>query len=64
MISWRNVFLALDRGLKLHERLGWKPFRKSCACNGASLDGGATGTQRRIGDDLSGDDEFDLRAAG
>src|SRR5271154_4327361 len=28
VISWRNVFLALDRGLKLHERLGWKPFRK------------------------------------
>jgi squalene-hopene/tetraprenyl-beta-curcumene cyclase len=29
VISWRNVFLALDRGLKLHERLGWKPFRKT-----------------------------------
>jgi squalene-hopene/tetraprenyl-beta-curcumene cyclase len=29
IISWRNVFLALDRGLKLHERLGWKPFRKT-----------------------------------
>src|ERR1700683_5550992 len=28
VISWRNVFLAMDRGLKLHERLGWKPFRK------------------------------------
>jgi squalene-hopene/tetraprenyl-beta-curcumene cyclase len=28
IISWRNVFLALDRGLKLHERLPWKPFRK------------------------------------
>src|SRR5580658_4217921 len=28
VVSWRNVFLAMDRGLKLHERLGWKPFRK------------------------------------
>ena len=28
IISWRNVFLALDRGLKLYERIPWKPFRK------------------------------------
>lgn len=28
VISWRNVFLAIDRALKLHERLPWKPFRK------------------------------------
>jgi squalene-hopene/tetraprenyl-beta-curcumene cyclase len=28
IVSWRNVFLALDRGLKLYERLAWKPFRK------------------------------------
>ena len=27
-ISWRNCFLALDRALKLYERLAWKPFRK------------------------------------
>jgi squalene-hopene/tetraprenyl-beta-curcumene cyclase len=27
-ISWKNVFLALDRGLKLYERSPWKPFRK------------------------------------
>jgi squalene-hopene/tetraprenyl-beta-curcumene cyclase len=27
-ISWRNAFLALDRGLKLYERLPWKPGRK------------------------------------
>jgi squalene-hopene/tetraprenyl-beta-curcumene cyclase len=26
--SWRNCFLALDRGLKLYERSPWKPFRK------------------------------------
>jgi squalene-hopene/tetraprenyl-beta-curcumene cyclase len=26
--TWRNAFLALERGLKLYERLKWKPFRK------------------------------------
>src|SRR5580658_1906705 len=28
VVSWRNLFLALDRGLKLYERIPWKPFRK------------------------------------
>lgn len=28
VFSWRNVFLAIDRGLKFHERLGWKPLRR------------------------------------
>ena len=28
IISWRNIFLALDRGLKVYERSRWKPFRK------------------------------------
>jgi squalene-hopene/tetraprenyl-beta-curcumene cyclase len=28
VISWRNCFLALDRGLKLYERSPWRPFRK------------------------------------
>src|ERR1700728_142549 len=28
IITWRNVFLALDRGLKIYERSRWKPFRK------------------------------------
>ena len=28
VVSWRNFFLALDRGLKLYEQLPWKPFRK------------------------------------
>ncbi len=28
VLSWRNAFLALDRLLKLHERMPWKPFRK------------------------------------
>src|SRR6267143_914819 len=27
LISWKNVFLALDRGLKLYEKLPWKPLR-------------------------------------
>ncbi len=27
LISWRNVFLAIDRGLKLYEKLPWKPLR-------------------------------------
>jgi len=26
--SWRNLFLALDRGLKLYERVPWKPLRQ------------------------------------
>src|ERR1700723_4629217 len=27
VISWKNLFLTLDRALKLYERLPWKPFR-------------------------------------
>jgi squalene-hopene/tetraprenyl-beta-curcumene cyclase len=27
LISWRNVFLAIDRALKLYEKLPWKPLR-------------------------------------
>jgi squalene-hopene/tetraprenyl-beta-curcumene cyclase len=29
IVSWRNCFLALDRGLKLYEQAAWKPFRKA-----------------------------------
>src|ERR1700732_707983 len=28
IVSWRNFFLALDRGLKLYEHSPWKPFRE------------------------------------
>jgi squalene-hopene/tetraprenyl-beta-curcumene cyclase len=28
LISWRNFFLALDRGLKFYERFPWKPLRQ------------------------------------
>jgi squalene-hopene/tetraprenyl-beta-curcumene cyclase len=28
VFSWRNVFLAIDRVLKLYERLPWKPLRR------------------------------------
>ena len=28
LISWRNLFLAIDRGLKLYEKLPWKPLRQ------------------------------------
>ncbi|HVO57269.1 MAG TPA: squalene--hopene cyclase [Dongiaceae bacterium] len=28
LLSWKNFFLALDRGLKLYEKLPWKPGRK------------------------------------
>jgi squalene-hopene/tetraprenyl-beta-curcumene cyclase len=28
LVSWRNFFLALDRGLKLYEKLPWKPLRQ------------------------------------
>ncbi|MGA8036464.1 MAG: squalene--hopene cyclase, partial [Candidatus Acidiferrales bacterium] len=27
IFTWKNLFLVLDRGLKLYERLPWKPFR-------------------------------------
>ena len=28
LISWKNLFLALDRALKLYEKLPWKPLRQ------------------------------------
>ncbi|MBZ5662774.1 MAG: squalene--hopene cyclase [Acidobacteriia bacterium] len=28
LFSWRNFFVALDRGLKLYERVPWKPLRQ------------------------------------
>jgi len=28
VFTWRNAFLAVERGLKLYERSSWKPFRK------------------------------------
>jgi squalene-hopene/tetraprenyl-beta-curcumene cyclase len=28
IVSWHNLFLALDRSLKLYERSPWKPFRR------------------------------------
>jgi squalene-hopene/tetraprenyl-beta-curcumene cyclase len=27
VVSWKNVFLAIDRSVKLYESLPWKPFR-------------------------------------
>jgi squalene-hopene/tetraprenyl-beta-curcumene cyclase len=28
VVSWKNVFLALGRGVKFYEKLSWLPFRK------------------------------------
>src|SRR5215813_3999129 len=28
LLSWKNLFLAIDRGLKLYEKSPWKPFRQ------------------------------------
>src|SRR5215467_10099470 len=28
LLSWKNFFLAIDRGLKLYEKFPWKPFRQ------------------------------------
>jgi squalene-hopene/tetraprenyl-beta-curcumene cyclase len=28
VISWKNFFLAVDRGLKMYEKLPWKPLRE------------------------------------
>ena len=36
LISWKNVFLALDRGLKLYEKLPWKPLRRRALCEAKS----------------------------
>ncbi|HKV06447.1 MAG TPA: squalene--hopene cyclase [Candidatus Acidoferrales bacterium] len=36
IVSWKNVFLALDRGLKLYERLPWKPFRRAALARARS----------------------------
>ncbi len=32
LFSWRNFFLALDRTLKLYERVPWKPLRQRVRC--------------------------------
>jgi squalene-hopene/tetraprenyl-beta-curcumene cyclase len=29
IVSWKNLFLLLDRAIKLHERFPWQPFRKA-----------------------------------
>jgi squalene-hopene/tetraprenyl-beta-curcumene cyclase len=31
VVSWKNLFLVLDRAIKVHERMPWKPFRKAAA---------------------------------
>src|SRR5580704_9560655 len=31
VVSWKNLFLLLDRAIKIHERMPWKPFRKAAA---------------------------------
>jgi len=28
LLSWKNLFLAIDRGFKLYEKLPWKPLRQ------------------------------------
>jgi squalene-hopene/tetraprenyl-beta-curcumene cyclase len=28
LVSWKNFFLALDRGFKIYEKFPWKPFRE------------------------------------
>src|SRR5205809_1900652 len=33
LISWKNFFLALDRGFKLYEKLPWKPLRQRALCD-------------------------------
>jgi squalene-hopene/tetraprenyl-beta-curcumene cyclase len=29
VVSWKNIFLALDRSIKLYDRSPWKPFRRA-----------------------------------
>ena len=29
VVSWKNFFLALDRGVKFYDNLPWKPFRRA-----------------------------------
>lgn len=35
-LNWRNVFLALDRMLKMYERLSWKPGRERATLRASS----------------------------
>ena len=48
IITWRNVFLALDRGLKLYERSSGSRF-ESLRWNAREMDAGTSGAQRRPG---------------
>ena len=57
LFSWRNLFLALDRGLKLVRTRAVEAAAAARAAAGAGVDAGAPGTHRRAGGDLSGHDE-------
>ena len=64
LFSWRNFFLALDRGLKLYERVPWKPLRRRGAAAGSRMAARAPRAQRRTGGNLSGYDERDFCSSG
>ncbi len=38
VVSWKNVFLALDRGVKWYDGARWRPFRKNVSCSRAEVD--------------------------
>ena len=63
VFSWRNFFLALDRALKLYERLPWKPLRQRALRQAQQWLRRTSGAQRRLGGNLSRDDERHLRAS-
>ena len=64
LLSWKNLFLALDRGLKLYEKFPWKPLRQKAHSRSQGMDAGAHGADGWAGGDLSLDDELGLRVAG
>ena len=60
VISWRNAFLALERGLEALRALVLEAVSKVAPRSRAEMDAGTPGAQRRAGNDLPGDDEFDF----
>ena len=64
VVSWKNFFLALDRALKLYDRLPWKPTRKTALARARQWMLERLERSEGLGTIYPGDDELDLCAAG
>ena len=63
LISWRNFFLVLDRLTHWFERGAHPSAAFACSEEGGEVDAGTLRDERRLGSDLSLDDERHHRAA-